>query len=851
MFRYNRTEKIKEILHPDYHFYAHPNETITEHVKKCLHVFQKSIEEKEMEPLVEKIINGCFSEVNSTLLQFLKDAMVDVIVFHDLGKINPNFQKLKMKNSQFQKFKFLNQLESFHSPISALIYLNEYSNLLRKLTLSLQEKNRVKLLIVVNSYIIARHHSNLGDFETYCKQFLSEDGDYTSYADIINEKYSFTLQDQQRINFKKIKTVINGAKECVLNSIEEKIALYTYERLLFSLLVSSDYFATSSNEAGKDLNEEKSVQIAPWLNEYNQTALLKTIRTYQNTYDKNHEPDTMNELRSKMFLETEENLRVNISSSVFYLEAPTGAGKSNIALNLSFQLLKEYSCLKKIFYIYPYNTLVEQNIEIIRKIFGKDTAIMDDVAVINSDTPIKVIEKKDKEEKKNRFQDEYYEDEEERICYQKALLQRQFFQYPIILSTHVTLFDILFGIGHESAFGFYQLANSVIVLDEIQSYKNKIWTEIILFLKNFSKLLNIKIIIMSATLPDLDILSSEESMAVKLVTNKDYYFNHHFFKDRVKLDFSLLNAADPLSCIVEMVEKQLGNGKKILIEFIKKKTADEFFDCMKANLEEIYPIEKITGDDNIAERKRIIDFTNSLSANAPLLLIATQVIEAGVDLKTIQIGYKDVSMFDSEEQFLGRINRNANGEGYAYFFNLDDEASIYRGDLRCGKAVSLREEKIQTYLKMKDTKSFYNIILRELMKINDQYNKNNVANFFTDSVGKLNCPRVAERMKLITEEKKNRIFLNTDVIVDGNVLKGEEVWDSYVQLLQEKNYSFAKWKILLSEIQSKMQYFIYEVRCEVSGYSEQVGDLFYFEDGMKYFENGKFNSKAFGEQLFF
>ena len=75
----------------------------------------------------------------------------------------------------------------------------------------------------------------------------------------------------------------------------------------------------------------------------------------------------------------------------------------------------------------------------------------------------------------------------------------------MILSTHVSLFNIIFGNRQSDVFAFYQLSNSVIVLDEIQSYKNKIWLEIICYLKELAKMFNIKIIIMSATLPDLDI----------------------------------------------------------------------------------------------------------------------------------------------------------------------------------------------------------------------------------------------------------------------------------------------------------------------------------------------------------
>ena len=54
--------------------------------------------------------------------------------------------------------------------------------------------------------------------------------------------------------------------------------------------------------------------------------------------------------------------------------------------------------------------------------------------------------------------------------------------------------------------------------------KNKIWAEIICYLKELAKMFNIKIIIMSATLPDLDILSRFQAQAVDLLENSSRFF---------------------------------------------------------------------------------------------------------------------------------------------------------------------------------------------------------------------------------------------------------------------------------------------------------------------------------------
>ena len=77
---------------------------------------------------------------------------------------------------------------------------------------------------------------------------------------------------------------------------------------------------------------------------------------------------------------------------------------------------------------------------------------MSQVAVVNSLVPMK--------------------DRDEGNDWNRILLDRQFLNYPIVLSTHVMLFRTMFGHAKEDVFGFHQLSHSVIILDEIQSYKN-------------------------------------------------------------------------------------------------------------------------------------------------------------------------------------------------------------------------------------------------------------------------------------------------------------------------------------------------------------------------------------------
>ena len=311
--------------------------------------------------------------------------------------------------------------------------------------------------------MISRHHSKIDDFRTrFIDKFDNDDELEKRIIDWVNsDEFTQLFNDSFSFTPLKLKGRNNLFEELRKQNINKQIDLYVYVRFLYSLLVFCDYYATSEFYGDNRNNVMlKDADFSEIMELYDNSELVTKIR--KNDVGK----EKINGLRTKIFLEAERNLLENIDKNIFYLEAPTGSGKSNTALNLSLRLIENDDSLNKIVYVYPFNTLVEQNLASLNKIFGNSKA-MNNIAVVNSTTPLK----KDEDE---NFSGEY----------QKALLDRQFLTYPIILTTHVGLFDTFFGNNRESAFGLCQYANSVIVLDEIQNYRIEIWNEIIIFLNS-------------------------------------------------------------------------------------------------------------------------------------------------------------------------------------------------------------------------------------------------------------------------------------------------------------------------------------------------------------------------------
>ena len=73
----------------------------------------------------------------------------------------------------------------------------------------------------------------------------------------------------------------------------------------------------------------------------------------------------------------------------------------------------------------------------------------------------------------------------------------------------------------------------------------------------------------------------------------------------------------------------------------------------------------------------------------------------------------------------------------------------------------------------------------------------------------------------------------------------------YKELIKNKeNYNYAEWRIRLSSVKSKMNYFIYQVSYKSSfPYTEQFGEIFYIDNVEQYFEKGKFIREKFENQI--
>jgi len=783
-----------------------PKETLEKHsdlTKKYLNLL---IEKKNLSSVIDNLLNI----ISNNYFHFLRKIFYNAIYLHDLGKNSSAFQRNKMNNLDFEE----TTASSNHSYLSAIAYIKLFRKEIEEIEDDL-EFYKLTFVLYNFAYQISKHHGKLDSFSNFVNKINDND--------------------------------LNIAIKQLSNLKIPEFEFYIANKLLFSLLVSADYYATTEYMADLKIDD---------FGLFDDKKIENFDRKFQIFIEQLSNQRGINKLRSQMFKETDYNLSQNIDKNIFYLEAPTGSGKTITSINLALNLLKNNDNINKVFYIFPFNTLVEQTKNVFDNIF-KNTI---NIEVINSITPIKIDDS---------------ELENEETKYDKSYLNRLFFHNPIILTTHISLFNILFGISKEDNYPLWQLANSVIIIDEIQSYNNNLWWYMIEFFQKYAKYLNIKFIIMSATLPKLERLLTKHSDFVDLIKNRSDYFDNKYFMKRVNLDFSLLEnetfvkdseeiRANRIHNILSVFEKEKNNYQRFLFEFIKKDSAREFYNLLKERYANKFGIYELTGDDNKAYREFVISKTKE---NQKIIIIATQVIEAGVDID-MDIGFKNISTLDGEEQFLGRINRNCKKENSkAYFFYLDNEQNIYKNDHRL--EFNLRKKESRKLLKNKEFQDFYNQVINSISKKGKSITSgiNSEINNLKISISNLEYKKIAKTMTLINSQHFTIFFpfkidltqynikefkdIDESLLNENNFLDGEKVWECYQELNQIDN--FAKMKIQKSIINSLMQFFTFNIikynnKPFPCFFTKEIGGIYYIEDYENFITDDlKFKRKEFLE----
>jgi len=446
-----------------------------------------------------------------------------------------------------------------------------------------------------------------------------------------------------------------------------------------------------------------------------------------------------------------------------------------------------------------------------------------------------------------------------------------FVNFPITLISHVGFFDILTSTSKEKNYIIHRLVNSIVIIDEMQSYPPTEWDKINYLIQNFSKYYNITFIIMSATLPKISKLLIDKTQNDKfnyLIKSRDEYFQNPNFSKRVEIEYVLNDCftEEKLKKLVIQKSEQYAEKNqtvKCIVEFITKKRASEFYELLKNDEEFLeYEIFLISGTILEPRRQEIIAYLKS-AIETKIIVVTTQVIEAGVDID-MDIGFKDKSLIDSEEQIAGRINRNAKkSNSKLYIFYSGDVQKVYRFDLRY--KLGLNQEEYLNILQNKTFDYFYRLVFENINRANENEYQSDTLSEFKELIKTNDYKEVDKSFELIKSNSLSIfvplkigkehftldeiIFLENFINVSNETnINGFDVWNTYEKIIKNKLDDFISRKInlkIIASIISKFTFSIWKNPNEVNKLchfgEEKYGfllldnyeSIYSYEDGLK------------------
>ena len=344
---------------------------------------------------------------------------------------------------------------------------------------------------------------------------------------------------------------------------------------------------------------------------------------------------------------------------IYTLTVPTGGGKTTASLGFALRHAIQ-SKMKRIIYVIPYTSIIDQNAEVFRSILGEKNVLEHHSGILYDLTEDKA---------------------ENEAAYRKALATENW-DMPVIVTTAVQFFESLYANRSSKCRKLHNMANSVIIFDEAQTMPIPYLEPCVAAIAELAAHYRSTIVLCTATQPVLDEMIQKympQTQVREICEHTDILFQKlrrtsivaAGNMEREKL-IDCLTAQEQVLCIV--------NSRNLAQELFEEIPREGAF-CLTTLLHPEHRKEKLR---EIKER---------LEHHVPCRVIATSLVEAGVDLDFPCV-YRQENGLDALIQAAGRCNREGTHspeESKVYLFGLKGDASVYfaqnisalRQTLRC------------------------------------------------------------------------------------------------------------------------------------------------------------------------
>lgn len=480
------------------------------------------------------------------------------------------------------------------------------------------------------AYAVAGHHAGLLDGKSndscLAKRLVKKIPDYSScppeiLAAAAPDNLPF-LPDPKRFGFQ----------------------LAFFVRMLFSGLVDADFLDTEAF-----MDSEKSSWRAgfPALLELNKrlTVAIEKITTDvpERTINK-HRADIL-----KHCLDAAENRQ-----GLFSLTVPTGGGKTLSSLAFAMKHALKHN-LKRIIYVIPYTSIIEQNAAVFREILGQDAVL------------------------------EHHSSFEPKEEDHRSRLASENWDAPLIVSTNVQFFESLYRCRPSKCRRIHNIAESVVILDEAQMLPVPLLKPCMEVLRELSSVYRTTIVLCTATQPALSIREDfKDGLDGVQEIIPDPAKLYTVFK-RVHTRF-LQEISDDELC------EKLRTYKQVLCIVSTRKHARLVFEKIR-DQGGCYHLSALMCPAH--RTKKFEEIRQALTRGFPCRVVSTQLVEAGVDID-FPVVFRSAAGIDSVAQAAGRCNREGKlpegGQVYVFVPEAGLPPGYFRQTAETAEAVMRRHE---------------------------------------------------------------------------------------------------------------------------------------------------------------
>jgi CRISPR-associated endonuclease/helicase Cas3 len=514
------------------------------------------------------------------------------------------------------------------------------------------------LLATMLSYCIAGHHGGLPDYGSEID--LEADASLKARLKRSLEDYSAYAQE---IDASKLVLPIPISIKPIKNFPGFSLAFFT--RMLYSVLVDADFQETETFMHKGKKPRGGYPDILTLCEEFNQ--FLKRYEKPKNPIDQRR-TDTLQACVVK----------VAEKPGLFTLTVPTGGGKTFASMAFALNHARLHG-LKRIIYVIPYTTIIEQNAAKFKESLGNENVL----------------------EHHSNFdwkRDAKTEDDDTNDLLSKLKLAAENWDIPIVVTTNVQFFESLFANRSSRCRKLHNIAKSVIIFDEAQMLPREYLKPCLYAVSELVKNYGASAVFCTATQPSLEQFLPEGSKSQELAPDPKALYS--FYK-RVQVT-SLGKLSD------NELSQRINEQPQVLCIVNTRKHARGLYESVVP--EGRFHLSTLMCP---AHRKATIAaIRQRLKQGQPCRVISTQIMEAGIDVD-FPVGYRALSGLDSIIQAAGRVNREGKqpSGGALYVFEpvsefikhtpayIQQGADVARSILRLYAADPICIEAIQDYYK--------------------------------------------------------------------------------------------------------------------------------------------------------